>query len=176
MVLRIQSEVVSGVAGEPIRVVPTGAALGATVKGVDLKDLHDAMFARIMQAWHDYSVLLFRDQTVTDQELMAFSRRLGDFDWAPIQETGRRFVEGLPEIFIVSNVKVNGVRDANQILMPGETAMNRGKSYDARRGRHRQAAADHHRRERDCNCGEEAALARMTESPARPRSTPRQAG
>jgi len=108
MVLRIQSEVVSGVAGEPIRVVPTGAALGATVKGVDLKDLHDAMFARIMQAWHDYSVLLFRDQTVTDQELMAFSRRLGDFDWAPIQETGRRFVEGLPEIFIVSNVKVNG--------------------------------------------------------------------
>ena len=108
MVLRIQSEVVSGVAGEPIRVVPTGAALGATVKGVDLKDLHDAMFARIMQAWHDYSVLLFRHQTVTDQELMAFSRRLGDFDWAPIQETGRRFVEGLPEIFIVSNVKVNG--------------------------------------------------------------------
>jgi taurine dioxygenase len=93
---------------ESYRVVPTGAALGATVKGVDLRDLHDAVFARIMQAWYDYSVLLFRDQTVTDQELMAFSRRLGDLDWAPIQETGRRFVEGLPEIYIVSNVKVNG--------------------------------------------------------------------
>jgi taurine dioxygenase len=109
MALRIQSEVISGMAGgEPILVVPTGAALGATVKGVDLRDLHDAVFARIMQAWHDYSVLLFRDQTVTDQDLLAFSRRLGDLDWAPIQETGRRFVEGLPEIYIVSNVKVNG--------------------------------------------------------------------
>ena len=161
---------------ESYRVVLTGSALGATVGGVDLRDLHDAVFARIMQAWHNHSALLFRDQTLNDQELIAFSRRLGDLDWARIQETGRRFVEGLPEIFIVSNVKVNGVRDANQILMPGETAMNRGKSYDARRGRHRQAAADHHRRERDCNCGEEAALARMTESPARPRSTPRQAG
>ena len=93
---------------ESFRAVPTGAALGATVKGVDLRDLHDAVFARIMQAWHDYSVLLFRDQTLNDQVLIAFSRRLGDLDWAPIQETGRRFVEGLPEIFIVSNVKVNG--------------------------------------------------------------------
>ena len=44
----------------------------------------------------------------SDQDLIAFSRRFGDLDWAPIQETGRRFVEGLPEIYIVSNVMVNG--------------------------------------------------------------------
>jgi len=94
--------------GGPTHVVPTGAALGATVKGVDLKDLDDVAFARIMQAWRDHLVLLFRDQTLSDHELIAFSRRLGDLDWAPIQETGRRFVEGLPEIYIVSNVKVNG--------------------------------------------------------------------
>ena len=61
-----------------------------------------------MQAWHDHAVLLFRDQTLSDQDLIAFSRRFGDLDWAPIQENGRRFVEGLPEIYIVSNVKVNG--------------------------------------------------------------------
>jgi len=105
MALGIERE---GVRGEPIHVIPTGSALGATVRGVDLRDLHDAAFARIVQAWHDHSVLLFRDQALNDQELIAFSRRLGDLDWAPIQETGRRFVEGLPEIFIVSNVKVNG--------------------------------------------------------------------
>src|SRR5215469_17829411 len=93
---------------ESCRVVKTGSALGATVGGVDLRDLHDAVFARIMQAWHNRSVLLFRDQTLNDQELIAFSRRLGDLDRAPIQETGRRFVEGLPEILIVSNVRVNG--------------------------------------------------------------------
>src|SRR2546428_10496533 len=90
-------------------VPPTGAALGAEVRGIDVRPLDDAAaFARVMQAWHDYSVLLSRDQTLSDRELIAFSRRLGDLDWAPIQETGRRFVQGLPEIYIVSNVKVNG--------------------------------------------------------------------
>jgi len=96
------------VAADAFEVIPTGAALGATVNGVDLRHLSEATFARIMQAWHGHSVLLFRGQTLTDQDLIAFSRRLGDLDWAPVQETGRRFVEGLPEIYIVSNVKVNG--------------------------------------------------------------------
>src|SRR6476469_5108200 len=108
MALSTETEVTSGVRGDPTHVVPTGAALGATVKGVDLKDLEEIAFARIMQAWRDHLVLLFRDQTLSDHELIAFSRRLGDLDWAPIQETGRRFVDGLPEIYIVSNVKVNG--------------------------------------------------------------------
>jgi alpha-ketoglutarate-dependent taurine dioxygenase len=96
------------VTADACEVLPTGAALGATVNGVDLRHLSEATFARIMQAWHAHSVLLFRGQTLTDQDLIAFSRRLGDLDWAPVQETGRRFVEGLPEIYIVSNVKVNG--------------------------------------------------------------------
>jgi taurine dioxygenase len=95
-------------AAASIEVIPTGAALGAEVRGIDLRRLDEAAFARVVHAWHDYSVLLIRDQLLNDQELIAFSRRLGDLDWAPIQETGRRFVEGLPEIYIVSNVKVNG--------------------------------------------------------------------
>jgi len=91
-----------------VDVIPTGAALGAEVRGVDLRNLEDAAFARLIEAWHDHSVVLIRGQALSDLELIAFSRRLGDLDWAPVQETGRRFVEGLPEIYIVSNVKVNG--------------------------------------------------------------------
>jgi taurine dioxygenase len=91
-----------------IDVIPTGAALGAVVRGVDLRDLSEGAFAHIVNAWHQHSVLLFRDQSLGDQDLIAFSRRLGDLDWAPIQENGRRFVDGLPEIYIVSNVLVNG--------------------------------------------------------------------
>ena len=112
---------------ESYRVVLTGSALGATVGGADLRDLHDAVFALLMQAWHNHSVLLFRDQTLNDQELIAFSRRLGDLDWAPIQETGRRFVEGLPEIFIVSNVKVNGAPIGG--LGDGESVWHTDMSY-----------------------------------------------
>src|ERR1700678_3107222 len=54
------------------------------------------------------SGMTIRDQSLRDHALIAFSRRLGDLDWAPVQETGRRFVAGLPEIYIVSNVKVDG--------------------------------------------------------------------
>src|SRR5262249_11582407 len=91
-----------------VEVVPTGRALGAEVRRVDLSNLDEAAFARLMQAWHQHSVVLIRDQSLSDQELIAFSRRLGDLDWAPIQETGRRFVAGLPEIYVASNTKVNG--------------------------------------------------------------------
>src|SRR5262249_52044938 len=110
-----------------IDVIPTGAALGAEVTGVDLKNLDEVAFARILQAWHDHSVLLVRGQSLTDHDLIAFSRRLGDLDWAPVQENGRRFVDGLPEIYIVSNVKVNG--EAIGSLGDGEAVWHTDMSY-----------------------------------------------
>ncbi|MGZ5837659.1 MAG: TauD/TfdA dioxygenase family protein [Xanthobacteraceae bacterium] len=82
--------------------------LGAEVRGVDLKNIDAVQFAALKRAWHDHQVILVRGQTLSDHDLITFSRRFGDLDWAPIQETGRRFVEGLPEIYIVSNVTVNG--------------------------------------------------------------------
>jgi taurine dioxygenase len=108
MVLSVESEVARDARGEPIDVISTGAALGAEVRGIDLRDLDASQFAALERAWHDHQVLLVRGQTLSDGDLIAFSRRFGDLDLAPIQETGRRFVEGLPEIYIVSNVTVNG--------------------------------------------------------------------
>jgi len=108
MVSSLKSDAARDVGVKPIDVIPAKAALGAEVRGVDLKQLDDLQFAALKRAWHDHQVILVRDQTLHDQDLIAFSRRFGDLDWAPIQETGRRFVEGLPEIYIVSNVTVNG--------------------------------------------------------------------
>jgi taurine dioxygenase len=93
----------------PISVTPTGSALGAEVRGVDLREVDRRAFAAIHRAWLDHLVLLFRGQNLSDDELVAFSRRLGDLDLAPIQENGRRFVEGHPEIYVVSNVVENGI-------------------------------------------------------------------
>jgi taurine dioxygenase len=92
---------------EPL-VVPTGRGLGAEIRGVDLRRLGEAAFAAIQRAWLDNLVLLFRGQQLTDAELIAFSRRFGELDLAPVQESGRRFVEGMPEIYIVSNVLKDG--------------------------------------------------------------------
>ena len=114
-------------ASPPIDVVPTGNALGAELRGLDLKSLDDAQAAAIMRAFHQHQVILVRNQTLADQDLVAFSRRFGDLDWAPIQETGRRFVEGMPEIYIVSNVKVNG--EAIGSLGAGEAVWHTDMSY-----------------------------------------------
>src|SRR5580700_5386185 len=89
-------------------VVPTGGALGAEIRGADLRRLSDDAFAAIHRAWLDNLVLLFRGQQLSDAELVAFSRRFGELDFAPVQETGRRFVEGMPELYIVSNVLKDG--------------------------------------------------------------------
>jgi taurine dioxygenase len=92
-----------------INVIPTGAALGAALTGVDLSCVDEAEFESIHQAWIDHEVLLFRDQALTDSDLIAFSRLMGVLEHAPIQESGRRFVEGYPEIYVVSNVIENNV-------------------------------------------------------------------
>lgn len=107
--------------------IPTGAVLGAEVRVGDLRTLDDAGFAHVLAAWRAHCVLLLRDQILSDQELIGFSRRFGDLDWAPVQENGRRFVEGLPEIYIVSNVKVNG--EAIGSLGDGEAVWHTDMSY-----------------------------------------------
>ncbi len=87
-----------------MQVIPTGAVLGAEVAGVDLRAVTPAQFDAIHQAWLDHSVLLFRGQDLSPEALIGFSRHFGDLDLAPIQETGRRFVDGIPELYVVSNV------------------------------------------------------------------------
>src|SRR6476620_7207810 len=110
-----------------MRVRPTDAALGATVEGVDLRALNPETFATIHRAWLDYQVLLFRDQALTDQDLVTFSRRFGELDEAPVQETGQRFVEGHPEIYVVSNVVQDGVAIGS--LGAGEAVWHTDMSY-----------------------------------------------
>ena len=107
--------------------VPTGAALGAEIRGVDLARLDDRLFAAIHQAWLGNLVLLFRGQRLDDDELVAFSRRFGALDWAPIQENGRRYVEGHPEIYVVSNVIENGLAIGS--LGAGEAVWHTDMSY-----------------------------------------------
>jgi taurine dioxygenase len=94
--------------GGTIDLVPTGGGVGAEVRGLDLRGIGDDSFAAIHRAWIDHQVLLFRGQALTDDDLIGFSRLFGGLDLAPIQETGRRFVEGRPELYVVSNVVVNG--------------------------------------------------------------------
>src|SRR5262249_8103185 len=88
MTLSAQSTTADRSASSAFDVIATVAALAAEVRGVDLRSLDDRMFGRLVDAWHQHSVLLVRGQSLSDQDLIAFSRRFGDLDWAPIQENG----------------------------------------------------------------------------------------
>jgi len=89
--------------------------------------MNDGEFAAIYRAWLDHLAVLVRGQMLTDEDLVTFSRRFGDLDWAPVQETGRRFVEGHPEIYVVSNVMDNGVPIGS--LGAGEATWHTDMSY-----------------------------------------------
>jgi taurine dioxygenase len=110
-----------------IQIIPTGAALGAEIRGVDLRAMNASAFDRIHRAWVAHLVLLFRGQILKDDDLIAFSRRFGALDWAPVQETGRRFVDGHPEIYVVSNVIENGTPIGS--LGAGEAVWHSDMSY-----------------------------------------------
>ena len=88
----------------PVTIKPVTPAVGAEISGVNLAQLSDREFSQIEQAWNRYSALLFRDQKLTDDDLLAFSRRFGELDPPPVQEHGRQSPEGYPDIYVVSNV------------------------------------------------------------------------
>jgi taurine dioxygenase len=110
-----------------LTIVPSGGALGAELQNISPRDLTAQEFNEIHRAWLDHLVIRIRRQQLTVDDLVRFSRRFGDLDWAPVQETGRRFVEGHPEIYIVSNVIENGAPIGS--LGAGEAVWHTDMSY-----------------------------------------------
>jgi taurine dioxygenase len=123
------SVAVSAGSSRSIGIAPlqAGRTFGAEVTNLDLRRLGDAGFAAIRQAWVDHQVLLFRDQSLTDPDLITFSRRFGDLDYAPVQENGQRIANGMPEIYVVSNVIEDGVAIGS--LGNGEAVWHTDMSY-----------------------------------------------
>jgi taurine dioxygenase len=92
-----------------VNVVPTGAALGADISGVDIRTMDDAAFAVIKQAWLDHLVLRVRGQAVDDPTHMAFAKRFGPLEFSPkTMFTGKPWLEDFPEMSQITNIKENG--------------------------------------------------------------------
>ncbi len=89
---------------------PLPAALGAEVTEVDLANLSEQDFNVLYEAWLQHCVLVIRQQSLTEQSLVDFSQRLGELELPPGSETRVTGDGGasLPEIWTISNVKVNG--------------------------------------------------------------------
>lgn len=92
-----------------LEVIPSGAALGADIRGIDLRRIDDTAFALIHKAWMDHKVLRFRGQDGLDDDALAeFSRRFGELDMAPTGRGGTPFQPDRPEVTVISNIVVEG--------------------------------------------------------------------
>jgi len=85
---------------------PFDAPVGAEVVGLDIsKPINTEDFIRLHKAHLDHHVLVFRDQQITPQEHIDFSRRFGPLE---IHVLHQFQLKNHPEILIVSNIKENG--------------------------------------------------------------------
>lgn len=82
------------------------APVGAEILGLDIsKPINAEDFHRIHRAHLDHHVLVFRNQQITPQEHIDFSRRFGPLE---IHVLHQFHLKNHPEILIVSNIKENG--------------------------------------------------------------------
>ncbi|OBJ67062.1 TauD/TfdA dioxygenase family protein [Mycobacterium colombiense] len=63
-------------------IVPLGPGFAAELRGVAIHEVaaDDAVYAAVRAAFEEHSVLVFRDQEVTDEAQLAFSRRFGPLE------------------------------------------------------------------------------------------------
>jgi taurine dioxygenase len=84
-------------------------AIGVEVQGVDLDaGLDSATFAELQSILHDEEVVLFRNQTIRDEQLVRLARQFGDIQGHPTQKFSP---PGFPDILISSN----GMKDGEPI-------------------------------------------------------------
>ncbi len=67
-----------------IAITPTGGAPGAIVTGVDAsRPLEPDVILQLKQAWRDYHLLIFKNQTLTEEQQLAFANYFGDIFQQP---------------------------------------------------------------------------------------------
>ena len=119
------------------QVVPTKAALGAEIRGIDLRTIDDAAFAEIHRTWLQHVMLVFRGQSLQAQDLVNLVRRFG----TPVtssglhkrdlkERAGNELLNLPPEVTIVSNVKQEG--KSVGILGDGEVVWHSDFSFKER--------------------------------------------
>jgi len=84
----------------PVR--KSDAALGAEIVFDLSRAIDDRTFAELEGIFHDNIVVFFRDQHLTNEQHIAFSRRLGELE---IHIVKKYLLPADPEILLVSNIK-----------------------------------------------------------------------
>jgi len=93
-----------------LEVLAVDAALGAEVRGVDLsRPLPAPVLEAVRRAWLEHVVLLFRGQTLSDEDLIAFGRQFGELHRTEGLAYGDKPRGTAPEIEVISNMREDAV-------------------------------------------------------------------
>jgi taurine dioxygenase len=104
------------------------APLGAEIAEIDLSQpLTRAEIDAIEAAWHERLVVVCHGQTLSDPQLIAFSRNFGELDPPGPNPYGQPFNKEHPELNVISNVVENGKPIGN--LGDGEAVWHADMTY-----------------------------------------------
>ncbi len=93
--------------GTEFEIVPSGAALGAEIRGIDLsRPLDDETFRAIEAAFNEHSVLCFRNQDLKPPQLIDYASRYGEVQ--RLMFFNHYAMPDYPEILYISNIQENG--------------------------------------------------------------------
>jgi len=111
-----------------IAITNLDAPLGAEASGVDLaRPLSRSDVDAIEDAWRTRLVVVVHGQTLSDPQLIAFSRHFGELDPPGPNPYGEPFNKAHPEINVISNVVENGRPIGN--LGDGEAVWHADMTY-----------------------------------------------
>lgn len=92
-----------------LRIVPTGAALGATIEGFDPGSFGEEEMAAVRAALLDHLVIRIRGTNITDAEFEKFAQKFGVLKPSPDFTRSRPvYLTDAPNVTIISNVTEDG--------------------------------------------------------------------
>ena len=89
----------------PLRARPFGGGLGAEVLELPVATIDDATFPAVHAAFLTHQLLLFRDQTLSPGEQVAFARRFGEVQ---VHVMNQYHADQYPELYTLSNLDADG--------------------------------------------------------------------
>src|SRR3974390_2907270 len=88
-----------------MEIIPLGPGFAVELRGVTLADVaaHETVYSKVRAAFEEHSVLVFRDQSVTDEAQLAFSRRFGPLEITKVGSQGAG-----TNLVVLSTIDQNG--------------------------------------------------------------------
>ena len=108
-------------------IIPSGKACGAEVRGVDLQELDAGSVDALRAALRDHLVVRVRRLPLTDAQLVALGKSLGELEPPGMSIIGKPFLEDYPDIVCISNIVEDGTPKGN--LGAGEAIWHTDMSY-----------------------------------------------